>query len=82
MVILDIPLLFETGGDANMDAVIVVSAPADVQREREQLEYVTAIKESSNNLLVIINDLLDLSKIKAGKMVFEATPFKLSDLFF
>ncbi|MGZ4049080.1 MAG: tetratricopeptide repeat protein, partial [Bacteroidia bacterium] len=47
----------------------------------EQLEYALAIKESSNNLLVIINDLLDLSKIKAGKMVFEKTPFKLSDSF-
>jgi dephospho-CoA kinase len=34
MVVLDIPLLFETGGDANMDAVVVVSAPADMQRER------------------------------------------------
>jgi len=34
MVVLDIPLLFETGGHANMDAVVVVSAPADLQRER------------------------------------------------
>jgi dephospho-CoA kinase len=34
IVILDIPLLFETGGHANVDAVVVVSAPADVQRER------------------------------------------------
>ncbi|HET6970667.1 MAG TPA: dephospho-CoA kinase [Phenylobacterium sp.] len=34
MVVLDIPLLFETGGQANVDAVVVVSAPADVQRER------------------------------------------------
>jgi dephospho-CoA kinase len=34
MVVLDIPLLFETGGERNMDAVVVVSAPADVQRER------------------------------------------------
>ena len=33
-VIFDIPLLFETGGDARMDAVIVVTAPADVQRKR------------------------------------------------
>ena len=30
----DIPLLFETGGEAAFDKVIVVSAPADVQRER------------------------------------------------
>ncbi|MDP2213920.1 dephospho-CoA kinase [Phenylobacterium sp.] len=34
MVVLDIPLLYETGGDARMDAVVVVSAPADMQRER------------------------------------------------
>ena len=34
VVVLDIPLLFETGGDKRCDAVVVVSAPADVQRER------------------------------------------------
>jgi len=34
MVVQDIPLLFETGGHTRMDAVVVVSAPADVQRER------------------------------------------------
>ena len=34
MVVLDIPLLFETGGHANVDAVVVVSAPAHMQRER------------------------------------------------
>jgi dephospho-CoA kinase len=34
IVVLDIPLLYETGGERNMDAVVVVSAPADVQRER------------------------------------------------
>ena len=34
MVVLDIPLLFETGGDANVDTVVVASAPADLQRER------------------------------------------------
>lgn len=34
VVVMDVPLLFETGGDAHMDAVAVVSAPADVQRER------------------------------------------------
>jgi dephospho-CoA kinase len=34
MVVLDIPLLFETGGHARMDAVVVVSAPEEVQRAR------------------------------------------------
>ncbi|MDP1616199.1 dephospho-CoA kinase [Phenylobacterium sp.] len=34
LVVLDIPLLYETGGDARMDAVVVVSAPARMQRER------------------------------------------------
>ncbi|RDI62253.1 dephospho-CoA kinase [Microvirga subterranea] len=34
LAVLDIPLLFETGAEARCDAVLVVSAPADVQRER------------------------------------------------
>jgi dephospho-CoA kinase len=34
LVVLDIPLLFETRGEAAVDAVVVVTAPPDVQRER------------------------------------------------
>lgn len=34
LVVLDIPLLFETGREADMDAVLVVTAPEAVQRER------------------------------------------------
>jgi dephospho-CoA kinase len=34
VVVLDIPLLFETGGDARVDAVVVVSAPPEVQQAR------------------------------------------------
>jgi dephospho-CoA kinase len=34
MVVLDVPLLFETGGHARMDAVVVASAPSHIQRAR------------------------------------------------
>jgi dephospho-CoA kinase len=34
VVVLDVPLLFETGGERHCDAVVVVSAPADLQRQR------------------------------------------------
>jgi dephospho-CoA kinase len=34
MIIMDVPLIFETGGEKNMHAVIVVSAPPEMQRER------------------------------------------------
>lgn len=34
IVVLDIPLLYETGGESKVDKVAVVSAPAEVQRER------------------------------------------------
>lgn len=33
-ILFDVPLLFETGGDAQVDVTIVVTAPADIQRER------------------------------------------------
>ena len=34
LVVLDIPLLYETGPEGSVDAVAVVSAPAEVQRQR------------------------------------------------
>ncbi|MBL7888501.1 MAG: response regulator [Bacteroidia bacterium] len=53
----------------------------DTDLDKEQQEYVNAIAESSAHLLTIINDLLDLSKIRAGKMEFEKRAFKLGDVF-
>lgn len=46
----------------------------------EQREYLTAIKSSGNTLMVVINDVLDISKIEAGKMTFERIPFKVSSV--
>ena len=45
----------------------------------KQKEYLTAIKTSGDSLIVLINDILDLAKVDAGKMEFEQKPFKLAD---
>ncbi|MEO5643461.1 MAG: ATP-binding protein [Bacteroidia bacterium] len=44
----------------------------------KQKEYLSAIKVSGDALIVLINDILDLAKVDAGKMTFEQTPFKMS----
>jgi PAS domain S-box-containing protein len=43
----------------------------------KQKEYLTAIKMSGDTLIVLINDILDLAKVDAGKMTFEQTAFKM-----
>lgn len=43
----------------------------------KQKEYLNAIKMSGDALIVLINDILDLAKVDAGKMTFEKTPFKM-----
>jgi signal transduction histidine kinase/CheY-like chemotaxis protein len=43
----------------------------------EQKEFTSMIRESSENLRVIVNDILDISKINAGKMELESIPFDL-----
>src|SRR5271170_7905650 len=46
--------------------------------DSKQKEYLTAIKMSGDALIVLINDILDLAKVDAGKMTFEQTPFKMA----
>ena len=43
----------------------------------KQKEYLEAIKLSGDALIVLINDILDLAKVDAGKMTFEQIPFKM-----
>ncbi|ORM67254.1 two-component sensor histidine kinase BarA [Pantoea rwandensis] len=42
-----------------------------------QRDYMSTIERSANNLLSIINDVLDFSKLEAGKLVLESIPFPL-----
>jgi len=45
----------------------------------DQLKFINTLKFSADNLLSLINDLLDFSKIKAGKIVFEKSDFELRE---
>lgn len=46
----------------------------------EQSNYLDTIDVSSEQLLLLLNDILDISKIESGKLVLENVKFKLSDL--
>lgn len=45
----------------------------------KQKEYIDAIKKSGESLIVLINDILDLAKVDAGKMTFSNIPFSLEE---
>jgi signal transduction histidine kinase len=49
-------------------------------QNEKNFHYLKTIQNASNNLLVVINDVLDLSKIEAGKMELEEIPFRLSEV--
>lgn len=54
---------------------LVLETPLSIKQKK----YLEAINKSSQNLLVIINDILDLSKLEAGKMELEMIPFNIED---
>lgn len=58
-----------------MTDILIRRNPKDDQRE-----YLYGIKQSSDSLLVIINDILDISKIEAGKVELEQEPFSVNEL--
>lgn len=64
-----------------MNAIVGMTRLLLSKEPREdQTKYLQAIQQSSDNLLVIINDILDLSKIEAGKIIIEQTDFSLKEV--
>ena len=47
----------------------------------KQKEYRTKVKEASNLLLELVNDVLDISKLESGEIVLEEIPFNLSSIY-
>src|SRR5205823_11033725 len=64
-----------------MNAVLgMTNLLLDTGLTQKQRDYLEAIETSADNLLVVINDILDLSKLQAGKMELEHIPFRLNDV--
>ena len=65
-----------------MNGIIgMIDLIGSTQLDDEQSEYIRTIKKSSDSLLHILNDILDLSKIEAGKMKLRLQPVRLIDTF-
>ncbi len=64
-----------------MNAIIGMTALAmDATSREEQQEYLTDVTNSAESLLSLLNDILDLSKIEAGRMDLNPTPIALVDI--
>ena len=63
-----------------MNGVIGMAELALCSEGEEQREFLSLIKTSGETLLVILNDILDYSKIEAGKVTLESLRFNLADL--
>ena len=64
-----------------MNGIIGMTAlTLDTPLTSEQREYLSLVKHSADSLLHLLNELLDLSRIEAGKMTIEAVPFNLHEM--
>ena len=64
-----------------MNAILGMSDMlAESKLDVEQMQYVEVFRRAGANLLVLINDILDLSKIEAGQLELENAEFDLEDL--
>ena len=65
-----------------MNAIIgLTDVVLDMQLSAEQREYLQIVKTSANGLLAVINDILDYSKIEAGRFQLDNTDFELRESF-
>ncbi len=58
----------------------MIELALDLAREREQRDYLRTARESAEYLLQLIEDVLDLSRIEAGRLELEETPFDLLEV--
>ena len=64
-----------------MESLGMIDLIGSTELNAEQTDYIKTIKKSSETLLDILNDILDLSKIEAGKMELKQRPLKLISTF-
>jgi len=63
-----------------MNAIIgMAELTLDTELSTVQRDYVGTVQESADNLLVLLNDILDISKIEAGQLELDAVPFSLRE---
>lgn len=65
-----------------MNGIIgVASLLQDSDLDKKQRKLLNVIKQSGDDLLMILNDILDISKVEAGELVLEERDFELEPLF-